>query len=61
MPETDRQVKRIGELRKRLDYILSIHPQADRENVWHTLLLLDEEPIERLRRSLRRGRTNIQR
>ncbi len=26
------------------------------EDIWHTLVLLEEEPLERLRRSLRRGR-----
>lgn len=29
---------------------------ASFENVWHTLALLDEPPIERLNRALRRGR-----
>ena len=41
---------------RRLERILSAHPEADRENVWHTLLLLDEPPIERLERGLSRGR-----
>jgi len=31
-------------------------PEADFDNVWHTLTLLDLPPVERLRRSLRRGR-----
>lgn len=29
---------------------------ADRDNIRHTLILLDEQPVERLRRALRRGR-----
>lgn len=33
------------------------HEDADRDNVRHTLLLMDEKPIERLRRALRRGRS----
>jgi transcriptional regulator with XRE-family HTH domain len=37
--------------------ILKDNPRATFENVWHTLVLLDEAPIERLRRSLLRGRT----
>lgn len=41
---------------RRLERILEAHPEADRENVWHTLLLLDEPPIERLERGLSRGR-----
>ena len=32
-------------------------PEASFENVWHTLALLEMEPIERLNRSLTRGRT----
>ena len=32
-------------------------PAVDPDNVRHTLILLQEPPIERLRRSLRRGRT----
>jgi transcriptional regulator with XRE-family HTH domain len=36
--------------------ILRRNPGASFENVWHTLVLLDEHPVERLRRSLRRGR-----
>ena len=31
-------------------------PDIDFENVWHTLLVLRETPVQRLRRSLRRGR-----
>ena len=41
---------------RRLERILDAHPEANRENVWHTLLLLDEPPIERLERGLSRGR-----
>ena len=33
------------------------HRSVDRDNIRHTLLLLDEKPIERLRRALRRGRS----
>ena len=32
------------------------HPASTFENVWHTLALLDLSPIERLNRSLVRGR-----
>lgn len=31
------------------------HPQADPDNVWHTLVLLDEPPLQRLLRGLRRA------
>jgi transcriptional regulator with XRE-family HTH domain len=37
--------------------ILKHNPRAAFENVWHTLVLLDEPPVERLRRSLLRART----
>jgi transcriptional regulator with XRE-family HTH domain len=43
---------RLREVRK----VLRRHPNASFENVWHTLVLLDEPPVERLRRSLLRGR-----
>ncbi len=42
-------------LRKRLEKVLQLHPQADRDNVWHTLLLLKQKPIERLQRGLLRA------
>ena len=32
------------------------NPRATFENVWHTLCLLDDSPVERLNRSLIRGR-----
>lgn len=37
--------------------ILKSHGDAEFDNVRHTLLLLDEKPIHRLRRALRRGRS----
>ena len=39
-----------------VERIVSQEPNLDRDNVRHTLLLLDEPPIDRLRRALRRGR-----
>jgi hypothetical protein len=50
-------VQRVRALQRRLNAILKKHPEADREHVWHTLLLLEEPPIERLRRGLLRART----
>ena len=35
--------------------IVDRHPRALFENVWHTLVLLEEPPVDRLRRSLLRG------
>jgi hypothetical protein len=40
----------------RVEKILAVHPQADRDNVRHTLILLEQPPLERLQRSLIRGR-----
>jgi lambda repressor-like predicted transcriptional regulator len=37
--------------------IATRHRATERDNVRHTLLLLEEKPIERLRRALRRGRS----
>jgi hypothetical protein len=36
--------------------ISALEPKADRHNIWLTLMALRETPIERLRRSLMRGR-----
>ena len=41
---------------KRARDICERFPDTDFHNVWHTLTLLDLPPLERLRRSLHRGR-----
>ena len=41
--------------------VLDRHPEADADNVRHTLILLEQPPLERLRRSLIRGRSTAQR
>jgi hypothetical protein len=43
-------------LSTRVEKILAAHPDADRDNVRHTLILLEQPPLERLQRSLIRGR-----
>jgi hypothetical protein len=43
-------------LSTRVGKILAAHPGADRDNVRHTLILLEQPPLERLQRSLIRGR-----
>jgi hypothetical protein len=43
-------------LSMRVEQILAAHPDADRDNVRHTLILLEKPPLERLQRSLIRGR-----
>jgi hypothetical protein len=40
----------------RVKRIVAAHPQADPDNIRHTLILLEQPPLERLQRSLIRGR-----
>jgi transcriptional regulator with XRE-family HTH domain len=47
---------KIRKLIKIMDKILKKNPELNRENVWHTLLLLQERPLDRLNRGLLRGR-----
>ena len=42
-------------------HVLARNPEADPDNVRHTLILLEHPPLERLRRSLIRGRSLAQR
>lgn len=50
-------VERMRRLIAESNRIAKRHRGVDRENVRHTLLLLQEKPIERLRRALQRGRS----
>jgi hypothetical protein len=43
-------------LSMRVRKIVATHPHADPDNVRHTLILLEQPPLERLQRSLIRGR-----
>jgi lambda repressor-like predicted transcriptional regulator len=47
--------QRMKRLTAESDRISKRHRGVDRDNIRHTLLLLEEKPIERLRRALRRG------
>lgn len=49
-------VEEIGRLRAECDRLMRVMPDADRHTVWHTLLMLRLSPLDRLRRSLLRGR-----
>jgi hypothetical protein len=51
--KTGRWARRLS---ARVGKILAAHPDADRDNVRHTLILLEQPPLERLQRSLIRGR-----
>ena len=44
-------------LQRRVAAIRKRHPDIDPDTIRHTLILLAEKPVERLRRALRRGRT----
>lgn len=44
------------QLMKTVHQVLTVCPQADPENVRHTLILLQKPPLERLKLSLTRGR-----
>ena len=44
--------------RERARAICDAEPEASFENVWHALILLEEPPLDRLNRSLIRGRTS---
>ena len=43
-------------LSARVAKVLAAHPYADSDNVRHTFILLEQPPLERLQRSLIRGR-----
>jgi len=56
LEETDTPVERMKSLVAESERISKRYPGVDRDNIRHTLLLLNERPVERLRRALRRGR-----
>lgn len=50
-----------GRLMKSVRAVLAAHPNANPDNVRHTLILTRYSPLERLRKSLTRGRALAQR
>jgi transcriptional regulator with XRE-family HTH domain len=56
LEETDLALRRAVRILEATDRIAASDPSMDRDNIRHTLLLLEEKPIERLRRSLLRAR-----
>lgn len=56
LEETETPAARVRGVAAETEQIAKRHPEIDPDNVRHTLLLLNEKPIERLRRALRRGR-----
>ena len=55
LTEDDREMEKMKLLLNEVDDIARKHKKVDRDNIRHTLLLLNEPPIERLRRALTRG------
>ncbi len=55
LEEAPAPAQRVRELLREAARIAGRHPDADPDNVRHTLLLLDEEPVDRLRRALQRA------
>jgi transcriptional regulator with XRE-family HTH domain len=58
LTETNPDVAKVRRILALTDRFVADDPKLDRDNVRLTLLLLEEEPILRLRRSLIRGRRN---
>lgn len=56
LTEKNPDVAKIRRVLASTDRIVAGNPKLDRDNVRLTLLLLEEEPVRRLRRSLTRGR-----
>jgi AcrR family transcriptional regulator len=56
LTEENPDVAKIRRILALTDRIVTANPKLDRDNVRLTLLLLEEEPVRRLRRSLIRGR-----
>jgi len=53
-PQAQAWARRLG---LKVADVLSEYPDADPDNVRHTLILLEMPPLERLQRSLIRGRS----
>jgi hypothetical protein len=53
---TAKAQRRARRLSMRVGKVLAANPHTDPDNVRHTLILLEQPPLERLHRSLIRGR-----
>jgi hypothetical protein len=47
-------------LMKSVNAVMAVRPEADPDNIRHTHILLEQPPLDRLRRSLIRGRSLAQ-
>jgi len=52
---TDPILAKVKQRRKRMTQVLSQYPTVDPENVWHTLILLEQPPWDRLNQGLLRA------
>lgn len=55
LTEDNQEVEKMKRLLNKVDDIARKYKKVDRDNIRHTLLLLQDPPIERLRRALIRG------
>jgi transcriptional regulator with XRE-family HTH domain len=55
LEEGPSQKDKIQRILETVENILKRHKNVDRDNVYHTLILLEEKPIDRLRRALIRA------
>ena len=49
------EVAKVRRRESKLRKILNRYPNVSRDNIWHSLILLEKDPIERLRGALRRA------
>jgi AcrR family transcriptional regulator len=56
LEETATPAARMKAIAAEAALLVGRYPEVDPDNVRHTLILLSEKPVERLRRALRRGR-----
>ena len=62
LEERERQLQDWAQrLSESVRQVLAQYPESDPDNVRHALILLQQPPLERLRRSLLRGRFSAQR
>jgi transcriptional regulator with XRE-family HTH domain len=59
LDDFNNEERKIIQIDRQTTEIMKMNPQLDRDNVRLTLLLMEEEPIERLTRGLIRGRNQI--
>ncbi|MBI4697664.1 MAG: hypothetical protein HY786_07970 [Deltaproteobacteria bacterium] len=55
LTEDNKEMEKMKLLLKKVDDIAGRYKNIDRDNIRHTLLLMREPPLERLRRALTRG------